>query len=276
MPNPFSYFKIATYQGLIHTVREIKIRCSELKDIVSGPYKAVKEPLTEKQRLDYDKWLSEGKTNLKKFKELQAKLDKANDIVISSAVLHNFYDKYILGFDSFFGNKATVRGTDQEQDSIDLFNSVYKTNYKKNTIRKTNDYLTGEPDMVSEAIGDIKTRQDWKTFSCRTEQEDIDDHMWQLWGYGQLFDKSEGVVINTLPSYPVDFIQNEQARYYDDKRRQDQIFHWYNYDRINPKDRVKMTRIDLTTIDSELVYRILDKFYFELNKLTEYKPKLKT
>lgn len=272
---PFQKFiKIKTYTGKICTVRDIKIRASELKHIVASPYKAITEPLTEKEQAKYDKWTAEGKQHLDTFQKLQNKLDNVNLINISSTVVNNFYNKYVLGFDSFTGTKDTDRGTNQEQDSIDLFNKVYNSSYIKNTERKTNDYLTGEPDIVSEAIGDIKTRRDWVTFTKRTSQNDIDDHFWQLWAYGQLFNKKEGAVINALPNYPEEFIQFEISKHEGDEARQKQVYYWYNYDRINPKARIKMTRIDLTLVDSELVYKILDQFYIHLNELAEYNKDL--
>jgi len=265
---------VKIYTGETITVREIRVRCSELKNVVGPAYKRFLNPLTDEEQEKYDKWKEAGKTELVTFIKLQEKLDKGKDLSVSSTVVNTFYNKYILGIDSFFGNQATQRGTNQEQDSIDLLNSVYNCKYTKHEGRETNEYITGEPDIKTvKAIGDIKTRATWDTFEKRTSQDDIDDHMWQLWGYGQLFGKKQGVIINTLPSYDPKWIET-QLNYLTNPSAVSQTRRFYNFDRIDPASRVKMTYINLDIVDAKLVYKILDKFYAQLNDMIQYKPKI--
>lgn len=84
-----------------------------------------------------------------------------------------------------FESKYTEKGVVKENDGITLFCRVKKVFYRKNTIRVTNDFLTGEPDLVdSEDIyncndgSDIKCCWSLHTMPCRDDKI-CAAHFWQ-------------------------------------------------------------------------------------------------
>ena len=74
--------------------------------------------------------------------------------------------EFVYGYDEHFSSKYTEKGLLVEDRSIELLNSVLFTDFKKNTERKTNEWLTGEADIVSDRIIDIKSSWSLTTFPC--------------------------------------------------------------------------------------------------------------
>jgi hypothetical protein len=96
----------------------------------------------------------------------------------------------------FFGyrveldNKYINKGKDQEQDSIDLLNSVRFTNYKKNEVRIADGYLTGECDILAEdRVIDIKTSWNLETWPATPGEAHDNDYEWQGRAYLMLYDR---------------------------------------------------------------------------------------
>ena len=96
----------------------------------------------------------------------------------------------------FFGyrveldNKYINKGKDQEQDSIDLLNSVRFTNYHKNIIRLQDEYLTGECDILAEdRVIDIKTSWNLETWPATPGEAHDNDYEWQGRAYLMLYER---------------------------------------------------------------------------------------
>jgi len=96
----------------------------------------------------------------------------------------------------FFGyrveldNKYINKGKDQEQDSIDLLNSVRFTNYHKNVIRLQDEYLTGECDILAEdRVIDIKTSWNLETWPATPGEAHDNEYEWQGRAYLMLYDR---------------------------------------------------------------------------------------
>jgi len=96
----------------------------------------------------------------------------------------------------FFGyrveldNKYINKGKDQEQDSIDLLNSVRFTNYHKNVIRLQDEYLTGECDILAEdRVIDIKTSWNLETWPATPGEAHDNDYEWQGRAYLMLYER---------------------------------------------------------------------------------------
>ena len=87
-------------------------------------------------------------------------------------------------------NKYINKGKDQEQDSIDLLNSVRFTNYKKNEVRIADGYLTGECDILAEdRVIDIKTSWNLETWPATPGEAHDNDYEWQGRAYLMLYDR---------------------------------------------------------------------------------------
>jgi hypothetical protein len=96
----------------------------------------------------------------------------------------------------FFGyrveldNKYINKGKEQEQDSIDLLNSVRFTNYKKNEIRIADGYLTGECDILSDdRVIDVKTSWNLETWPATPGEAHDNDYEWQGRAYLMLYER---------------------------------------------------------------------------------------
>ena len=87
-------------------------------------------------------------------------------------------------------NKYINKGKDQEQDSIDLLNSVRFTNYKKNDVRIADGYLTGECDILADdRVIDIKTSWNLETWPATPGEAHDNDYEWQGRAYLMLYER---------------------------------------------------------------------------------------
>jgi hypothetical protein len=87
-------------------------------------------------------------------------------------------------------NKYINKGKDQEQDSIDLLNSVRFSNYKKNDVRLQDEYLNGECDILAEdRVIDIKTSWNLETWPATPGEAHDNDYEWQGRAYLMLYDR---------------------------------------------------------------------------------------
>ena len=96
----------------------------------------------------------------------------------------------------FFGyrveldNKYINKGKDQEQDSIDLLNSVRFTKYHKNIFRLEDEYLTGECDILADdRVIDVKTSWNLETWPATPGEAHDNDYEWQGRAYLMLYER---------------------------------------------------------------------------------------
>jgi hypothetical protein len=112
-------------------------------------------------------------------------LSETTKSYIRAVAKQDFY-----GYNVELNNKYINKGNMQENDSIALLNTVNFTNYSKNTERLTNEWLTGEADIVlDDRIIDIKTSWSLETFPATLEEAINKDYEWQLRAYLFLYDK---------------------------------------------------------------------------------------
>ena len=112
-------------------------------------------------------------------------LSETTKSYIRAVAKQDFY-----GYNVELNNKYINKGKMQENDSIALLNTVNFTNYSKNTERLTNEWLTGEADIVlDDRIIDIKTSWSLETFPATLEEAVNKDYEWQLRAYLFLYDK---------------------------------------------------------------------------------------
>lgn len=101
------------------------------------------------------------------------------------------------------GSKYTEKGIEVEDQSIELYNSVFFTNYTKNTERRETEYLTGEPDIVDDdEIIDVKSSWDLDTFPASSRAGEKKEYEWQARAYMHLFDKSKAKVAYCMVDTP--------------------------------------------------------------------------
>lgn len=116
----------------------------------------------------------------------------------------------VYGYTYSPSSKAMEKGTMVEQQSIDLYNSVFFTSHEKNTERRENDWLTGECDIdTGTKIIDIKSSWSLVTFPATVHAATNRDYEWQVRAYMLLWDRDEAEIAHSLVSTPDELIGYE-------------------------------------------------------------------
>jgi len=154
---------------------------------------------------------------------------KGKDEVLSvgakTAVL-KMAKELVYGYDERISSKYMEKGIAVEDQAIELVNSVFFTNYKKNTERKSNDWITGECDIATPSkIIDIKSSWSLATFPAIPESGKDKTYEWQGRAYMWLWDVDAFEVHYCLVNTPDELIGYE-----------DQSLHYV--DHIAPEMRV--------------------------------------
>lgn len=125
--------------------------------------------------------------------EREAKLSHLWDKTLSAGAktfVESQAKQFVYGYTPEFSSRETDKGTIVEGQSIELYNSVFFTDHKKNTERRTNEWLTGEPDIVclrSRRIKDIKSSWSLATFPAIRASGESSLYEWQLRAYMMLW-----------------------------------------------------------------------------------------
>lgn len=158
--------------------------------------------------------------------------------------------QFVYGFDEFFSSKYTEKGLLVEDRSIELLNSVLFTDYKKNTERKTNDWITGEADIVADSIIDIKSSWSLATFPVLAIEGQDKGYEWQLRAYMMLWDLDSAQIAYCLVNTPDHLVGFE-----------DKALHYV--DHIAPELRV-------TLVDYKRDKTLEDKIKFKVDEARKF------
>ena len=121
--------------------------------------------------------------------------------------------EFIYGYDERVTTKYMDKGLRVEDESIDLYNAVHLSSHAKNTERKTNEWITGEADIVADdRIIDIKSSWCLTTFPVLADQGRDTGYEWQLRAYMMLWDKPRADIAYCLVSTPDDLIGYESKQ----------------------------------------------------------------
>lgn len=119
----------------------------------------------------------------------------------------------VYGYEEIVTSKYMEKGILVEDQSIELYNAVFFTNHTKNTERKTNDWITGEADIVKPSkIIDIKSAWSISTFPATIAAGKDKGYEWQLRAYMWLWDVDHAEIAYCLVDTPDELIgyENEQ------------------------------------------------------------------
>lgn len=166
-------------------------------------------------------------------------------------------------FYGIFVNVSTKymdKGIMNENKAIKMLNNVYFTDYYKNDVRKTNEWLTGECDILApDKIIDIKCSWSFDTFPAFYEEAEKSvkqsGYDWQMRGYMMLFDRPKAEVTYCLTSTP-----DELLTKFDDVAL-------HKVDHINPALRVTSVTIERDLeIEAQMYeqYQIANEYYNNL------------
>lgn len=117
----------------------------------------------------------------------------------------------VYGYDEEVSSKAMEKGILVEEQSIALYNEVFFTAHQKNTVRKTNDWITGECDILTPSkIIDIKSSWSLATFPATSARGEDKGYEWQGRAYMWLWDVDQFEVAYCLVNTPDELIGYEQ------------------------------------------------------------------
>jgi hypothetical protein len=207
-----------------------KFRCSSLGKIMTDPRgKSPWEKWSEahtmltKVRAEYDelanketKSAQKKAARIEKLEALVSDLYKSRDTIhLSETCIEELIKIYLhvtKGRDREITNKYIEKGLEVEEDSLTLISRVHEKFYKKNEERRTNDYITGEPDVTTPILWDAKSCWDAPSFYKHKTKELPDDYFFQMQGYCELWDREEGIVCFALIDTPMALINQEKER----------------------------------------------------------------
>jgi hypothetical protein len=190
-------------------------RCSSLGLIMTDPLSIEEQHVTDeiaaiqrkKTRTDEEKAL------------LQAAKDKSLSAG-AKTFLETLAKEYVYGYHEVVSTKYMEKGLIVEDQAIQLYNSVFFTDYVKNTVRLTDEHITGECDIIVPGVKGIDIKSSWSkpTFPATAEVGADKLYEWQCRGYMKLWNVPEWEVAYCLVNTPDELIRYEQPdlHYMDD------------------------------------------------------------
>lgn len=184
-----------------------RFRCSSLGLIMSDAQSIDEQFVTEEvaaiqrktKRTDDEKAL------------LQALKDKSLSAG-AKTFIEDLAKEYLYGFHEIVTGKYMDKGLIVEDQSIELYNSVHFTNYVKNTERRSDDYITGECDIIVPGVKGIDIKSSWSlaTFPATAAAGADKMYEWQCRGYMRLWDVPQWDVAYCMVNTPDELIKFEQ------------------------------------------------------------------
>ena len=182
-------------------------------------------------------------------------------------------------------SKYTIKGRSVEDESINMLSRVDNSQYSKNEQRFTNEYLTGEPDIIINdesglpvKIIDIKSSWDGASLLSNIGKPLNPLYYWQVHGYMALTGAKEAEVTYCLVNMPEEIINGEKNRIFrtmnpateeniEYKRVIDKLVNNMTFDEIPIKERVVRFAIPR---DETIIQNIYDRVDQCRNWLVEF------
>lgn len=126
--------------------------------------------------------------------------------------MKKFAKEFLYQFNEVVSGKYMEKGLIVEDQSIDLYNAVHFTDYQKNTVRLTNDWITGECDIILPGVKGIDIKSSWSlgTFPALSEDGEDKTYEWQCRGYMMLWEVPRWEVAYCMVNTPDELIKYEQ------------------------------------------------------------------
>ena len=186
---------------------DFRFRCSSLGLIMANAQSVDEQYVTD------DIAAIQRKT--KRSDEEKALLQEAKDKSLSAGAktyIESLAKEELYGFKEIITGKYMDKGLIVEDESIQLYNSVFFTDYVKNTERRTNDWITGECDVIVPGVAGIDIKSAWSlaTFPATSAAAHDTLYEWQCRGYMMLWDVPLWEVAYCMVNTPDELIKYEQ------------------------------------------------------------------
>jgi hypothetical protein len=182
-------------------------RCSSLGLIMTDAQSVDDEFVTEE--------IAAIQRKTKRTDEEKALLQEAKDKSLSAGAktyIEDIAKEYVYGYHEVVTSRYMEKGLVVENESIALYNRVFFTDYQKNTERRTDEFITGECDIVTPGVKGIDIKSSWsnKTFPATAAAGADKLYEWQCRGYMRLWDVPLWEVAYCLVNTPDELVRHEQ------------------------------------------------------------------
>lgn len=205
-----------------HDFSAFKTWCSEIHSLLITP-KGIKPKQGEYKK--YEKLFGSEKEKtdeeLKFLQEFSEKIKVLNDEPLSKTTISALIREYgKIVYNKKVAAKGDAmsflkKGTDMEQEGIDLLSSIDKMPYKLITDNTENEYLLGRCDIYcpeKDKIIDVKLSWNINSF-LKARTIPIDKKYWfQVQGYMELYNVSDAEVVFLLLNTPPELIEREKTK----------------------------------------------------------------
>jgi len=171
--------------------------------------------------------------------------------------LQEWKKEQIYGVRNSISSKYLTKGIDMEDESINIYALHTDLDFAvKNSQRFTNDFITGEPDLIlDDKVVDIKTSWDCFTFPLFDTEITNKNYYWQLQSYMALTGKDKAELAYVLVNTP-EYLQYNELDAHD-------------YTNLDLKYRVKVFEIERNDEDIERLYDRIKECREYLNQITK-------
>lgn len=145
-------------------------------------------------------------------KAILAPLLEASLSAGAKTFLRKLAKEILYGYKLNITGKYMDKGMIVEDQSIELYNSVFFTQHVKNTVRLENDWISGECDIIEHGKKGIDIKSSWSLDTFPAVPADGEDSLyeWQCRGYMMLWDVPEWDVAYCMVDTPDELIKFEQ------------------------------------------------------------------
>lgn len=205
------------------------IRCHRIGDMMTDPRGCITanqlEELLQLQNKETEKGKPLTDKQLQRLAELVLKRDETEKEPLSESCITYLIELYCLyRYGRTFRDKSQYvkqlqKGTQVEEDSLDLIAMIDNEHYIKNEERLENEHFTGIPDTylgehirLAKWIEDIKSSWDLESYFPNVTGQLEPRYWWQMQGYYSLTGAMEGAVSFCLVNTPETLINDEKRK----------------------------------------------------------------
>ena len=179
--------------------------------------------------------------------------------------IQDYFKEKELGIAKEFWSRYTDKGLQMEDEAIDFASQVLDWGFVvKNTERYNNEWITGEPDVITKTLlADIKCSWDGTTFPLFDTELKNKDYFWQLQGYMWLTGLERAELVYCLMNTPHQIVEDEVRRAHwkaglidEDLDLREAVQSQHNFDHLPNNLRVKRFIVEK---DEEAIERIKEK-----------------
>ena len=162
--------------------------------------------------------------------------------------IEDLFKEQELGISKEFWSRYTDKGLQMEDEAIEFAGQFFGWEFVvKNTERFNNDWITGEPDVITEyLLADIKCSWDGNTFPLFNTELKNKDYFWQMQGYMWLTGMQQAELIYCLMNTPHAIVEDEVRRAHwkanlidEDLDLREAVQSQHNFDHIPNNLRIK-------------------------------------